>query len=103
MSTKRFYDIKDLEKKYGPMTVGLFLRSFRESDELSQTDYAKRLRISRANLCDIEKGRKLVSPERAAKIAKILGVPQEVLVQLAIQDELRQARLDYHVELRKAV
>jgi hypothetical protein len=32
MSTKRFYDIKDLEKKYGPMTVGLFLRSFRESE-----------------------------------------------------------------------
>jgi plasmid maintenance system antidote protein VapI len=103
MSTKRFYDIKDLEKKYGPMTVGLFLRSFRESDELSQVDYAKKLRLSRANLCDIEKERKLVSPERAAKIAKILGVPQEVLVQLAIQDELRQARLDYHVELRKAV
>jgi transcriptional regulator with XRE-family HTH domain len=103
MSTKRFYDIRDLEKKYGPMTIGLFLRSFRESDELSQTDYAKKLCISRANLCDIEKGRKLVSPERAAKMAKILGVPQEVLVQLAIQDELRQARLSYHVELRKAV
>jgi transcriptional regulator with XRE-family HTH domain len=80
MSTKRFYDIKDLEKKYGPMTVGLFLRSFRESDELSQTDYAKRLRISRANLCDIEKGRKLVSPERAAKIAKILGEDGRVVV-----------------------
>ncbi len=103
MSTKRFYDIRDLEKKFGPMTVGLFLRSFRESGELSQTEYAKKLRISRANLCDIEKGRKLVSPERAAKMAKVLGVPQEVLVQLAIQDELRQARLDYQVELRKAV
>lgn len=102
MATERFYDIRNLEKKYGPMTVALFLRSFREADEISQSDYAKKLRISRANLCDIEKGRKLISPERAAKLAKILGVPEEVLIQLAIQDELREAKLNYQVEIKRA-
>jgi len=102
MTTKRWYGLKDLENKFGSMTIGLFLRAFRESEELSQVAYSKKLRLSRANLCDIEKGRKLVSPSRAAKMAKVLGVPPEVLIQLAIQDELRMAHLNYRVELKKA-
>ncbi len=84
------------------MTVGMFIRAFRESDEISQIEYAKKLGISRANLCDIELGRKLISPERAAKIAKKLGVPDAVLIQLSIQDTLRAAKLHYKVELKIA-
>ena len=59
-------------------------------------------RLSRANLCDLERGRKLISPERAAKIAKRIGVPEKVLIQLAIQDSLHAARLKYTVELKAA-
>jgi len=103
MSTnKKWYGIKDLEARYGPMTVGMFVRAFRMSDEISQADYAKKLKISKANLCDIEKGRKLVSPERAAKFAKILQVSEVVLIRLAIQDMLRSAKLNYEVSLEKA-
>lgn len=100
MSTKNLSGIAALEKKYGPMSVGLFLKAFREADEISQTDFAKRLKLSRANLCDLEKGRKLVSPQRAAKIAHILKVPETALVKLAIQDMLRAAKLDYTIELK---
>ena len=103
MSIKNFDAIESLEKKYGPMTVGLFLRSIREADETSQTDFSKRLKISRANLCDLEKGRKLLSAERAAKFAKLLKVPESTLVKLSIQDMLRAAKLDYQVDLKKAV
>ena len=84
------------------MTLGMFISSFRESEELSQTEYAKKLGLSRANLCDLEKGRKLISPERAAKIAKKMGVPEKVLIQLAIQDSLHDAKLKYTVELKAA-
>ena len=31
------------------------------------------LGVSRSHICDIEKGRKVVSPERAAKWANVLG------------------------------
>lgn len=101
MNTKKFLDIKSLEKKLGPMTVGLFLRAFREADGLSQTQFGKKLRLSRANICDLEKGRKYISAERAMRIAKILGVPETVLIQLALQDSLRAARLNYTVALKK--
>lgn len=100
MSTKKLVGIESLEAKFGPMTVGLFLKAFREGDEFSQVDFAKKLKISRANLCDLEKERKLVSPERAAKFARILKVPESALVRLALQDLLRAAHLDYQVELK---
>ena len=103
MTTKpKMYGIEDLEKKYGPMTLGRFLKAFREADELSQTVFAKKLGLSRANLCDLEKGRKQVTPERAAKLAHKLGVPETVLIQLAMQDSLRAAQLRYSVELKRA-
>ena len=61
MNIKNYVGIEALEEKFGPMSVGLFIRSFREADDSSQVDFAKKLKISRANLCDIEKGRKLIS------------------------------------------
>lgn len=102
MSTKNLIGIESLEAKFGPMTVGLFLKAIREGDDISQVDFAKKLKISRANLCDLEKGRKLVSPERAAKFARILKVPESALVRLALQDILRAARLNYQVQLKGA-
>jgi transcriptional regulator with XRE-family HTH domain len=99
---KRIFGIKDLENKFGPMTLGLFLRSLRQTDNLSQVEFARRLGLSRANLCDIEKGRKQITPDRAAKIAARIGVPEAVLVQLTIQDSLRSARLHYLVTLKAA-
>lgn|SRR3989344_7501082 len=102
MSTKKWFGIDDLEKKHGPMTVGLFISAFREAENLSQAEYAKKLGLSRANLCDIEKGRKLVSLERAAKIAKRMGAPEAALIQLSLQDQLRDQKLAYKVELKSA-
>lgn len=102
MSIKNYDGFETLSKKFGPMTVGLFLRSIREADEISQVDFAKKLKISRANLCDIEKGRKLVSPERAVKFSKLLKLPEMTLIKLCLQDALRLAQVNYTVELKKA-
>lgn len=103
MSTKKkMHGAEDLEKRFGKMTLGMFLRAFREADDLSQTEFAAKLGLSRANLCDLEKDRKPISPDRAVKLAKKLGVPETVLIQLAIQDSLRVAKLHYLVRLKKA-
>lgn len=88
-----------LDKKYGELSLGDFIRSLRESDEISQTDFAAKLKISRANLCDIEKNRKLVSPERASRFSKKLNFPEKFFVKLALEDLLRQSKLKYQVEL----
>lgn len=102
MSTKKWYGESDLVERFGEMTLGLFLVAFREAEGLTQSEFAKKLGISRANLCDIEKSRKIPSPERSAKIAKKLKVSEKVLVQLSLQDLLKAAHLSYKVELEAA-
>ena len=54
------------EGLYGPLTLGRMLWSIRMCDEISQTEFARMLGVSRSHICDVEKGRKLVSSERAA-------------------------------------
>jgi transcriptional regulator with XRE-family HTH domain len=102
MSTKKKYGLEDLEKRNGIMTMAMCLRATRMSDEISQVDFAKKLKISKANLCDIEKGRKFVSVERAARFAKILQMPEEYFVMVAIRDQFRSANLKYEVIIKKA-
>jgi hypothetical protein len=53
-------------------------------------------------LCDIEKGRKGVSPEKAEQIAKAIGVPRALLIRLSIEESLRAAGLRYTVEIKPA-
>lgn len=95
--------MKALEKVAGgPLTLGGAIESIRKSEELSQSSCAKKLGVSKSHLCDVEKGRKVVSPERAAKWAKVLGYPESVLVRLAIQAELDASGLKYKVEIEAA-
>ena len=82
------------------MMIGSFLRAWRLSEELSQKEFAKKLGLSPANICDIEKGRKGVSAERAEEIALILDYSPTVLVRLAIEGQLHAAGLKYKVELK---
>lgn len=102
MSTKSKYGLKELEKRLGPMTVGSFLRSWRLSEELSQQEFAKMIEMSPANLCDIEKSRKGVSPEKAEEIAHAIGYSPTVLIELAFKEQLRNAGLAYDVEVKRS-
>lgn len=86
----------------GPLTLGRAMESVRKSEALSQDECAKKLGISKSHLCDVEKGRKTVSPERAARWARTLGYPETVLVRLAIQGELDAAGLKYKVAIEAA-
>jgi transcriptional regulator with XRE-family HTH domain len=84
----------------GPLTLGDFLGAIRTGEAWSQAELARRLSISRAHLCDIEKGRKTVTPARAAHFATQLGYGREQFVRLALQGLLAEAGLDFSVELR---
>jgi len=100
---KRSEAMKLLEEiSGGPLTLGRAIESLRKVQELSQDECARKLGVSKSHLCDVEKGRKTVSPERAAKWARTLGYPESVLVRLAIQGELDAAGLKYKVEIEAA-
>lgn len=86
----------------GPLTLGRYLCAIREGEELSQIEFARTLGISKSHLCDIEKGRKPVSASKAAAMAHVLGYSEKQFVQLALQDALGRAGLDYRVEVKAA-
>ena len=82
-----------------PLSFGDVLRAWRLAEELSQTQMAKLLGLSRANLCDIEKGRKLPSASRALKIARKLGMVEAHAVELVFQDILRKEKIKFKVSV----
>lgn len=92
-----------LEKLRGaPLTLGKLLESIRECDELSQAATARKLGVPRQHLCDVEKGRRQVSPGRAAEFARILGYSEAQFVAMALQDQLRGAGLKMRVTIEAA-
>jgi transcriptional regulator with XRE-family HTH domain len=106
MITKKLkgYSASKLQKEIldGPITFGMAVEALRTRDQLSQTDFAKKLGVSRQYLCDVEKGRRLVSPEQAAKFAKAFGHPPAVLVKLALQDAVDSSGLKLRVSIDAA-
>ncbi len=100
--SRKALELKDLEKRLGKLTVGEFLLTWRTTEEMSLKDFGKLIGLSVANLCDIEKGRKGVSPEKAEQIAKAIGVPPALLVRLSIEEGLQAAGLKYKVEIKPA-
>jgi transcriptional regulator with XRE-family HTH domain len=86
----------------GPPTFAELVRTIRECEQWTLEQTAKKLSVSRSHLCDVEKGRKTVSPERAAHWARILGYSESQFVRLAIQGNLDASGLRYRVELKAA-
>jgi DNA-binding XRE family transcriptional regulator len=96
------YGLEELERDFGPLTFAELLTSHRRGEELSQVEMAKVLGISRQNLCDYEKGRKIPSPKKAAEMADTLGFGATTFVQLALQDLLRRDGLNFEVDVNKS-
>ena len=97
-SIRRFLE----ERADGPLTFGGFLRAIREGEEETLARFAGRLGVSRQNLCDIEQGRRSVSPARAAEWARVLGHSEAQFVRLALQDQVSQAGLNLKVTVEAA-
>ena len=100
MNIKRIkYGVMEIEKEFGRLTFAKAILSFRLCEEMTQIKMAKKLKISKQSLCDLEKGRRIPSPSRAAKIAKNLGMHPETFIQLAITDQFNEEKLNYDVKV----
>jgi transcriptional regulator with XRE-family HTH domain len=95
---KKSKAMRFLEKTAGrTLTLSGLLESLRIGEKLSQAEFAKKLGVSPSHLCDIEKGRKVISPERAAKFAQILGRSPEQFVRLSLQEMINDLGLKMKV------
>lgn len=103
MTTKKSIRAKDsLRKIRGPASFGDMVFAFRVGHEFTQVEMAKILGVSKQDLCNIEKGRKLVSVERAMKFAIAMGMPPKTFVKYVLQDQLRKAGIKGEVIIHDA-
>lgn len=102
MSIKKHYTVLDLEKEFGVPTFGNTLEAYRLAEDMTQKDFAKKLKISPQSLCDLEKGRRIPSIDRVVRIANKLNEPVETWVALALSDLVRAADLNLKVQVSVA-
>jgi transcriptional regulator with XRE-family HTH domain len=87
MTTKKTKESLDfLEKISGKLTLGTLLLSIRQGEEMTQTEFAKLLGVSKQYVCDLEHGRRFASPKAAAEYASKLGYSPQQFVRLCLQD-----------------
>ena len=86
----------------GPLTFGEAVRAARDLNGISQAELARLLGVGRQSVCDIEKGRALVSVEKAARIAEALKHSKKLFVRLALQDQVAKAGLDLEITVGDA-
>lgn len=92
--------LKTIKKITGDkLTLGKFLWAIRQSEELSQVEFAEKLGITKQHLCDIEHQRKFISPKLAANYADKLSYAKEQFIRLALQDMVDREGLDILVEV----
>lgn len=91
-----------LKKILGPVSFGQMIQAHRLSLELSQVEMAKILSISKQDLCNIEKERKLVSVDRAIGFARKLKMPIKIFAKYVLQDQLNRAGIKGVVSIMEA-
>jgi transcriptional regulator with XRE-family HTH domain len=102
MTTKSDKTLQILENIIGyKPTFGTMLCAIREAEGLTQADFAKLLKITPQKLCDIEKGRRFVSPKTAAEFAKILQDSPDYFVVRCLQDELERNKIDVILDIKR--
>jgi DNA-binding XRE family transcriptional regulator len=94
---------KVFEKVSGPFTFAKFTLGIRTTLMLSQVEMAKKLGISKSALCEIEKGRTLVSAQAAVRYAKKAGFSIKVALEACFQDQLRKANINKRVKIDDAI
>lgn len=94
--------LKQIEKITGErLTLGRLIWAIRMGENETQVKFAKKLHISKQQLCDIEHNRKSVSPGLAGEYAKRLGYSEAQFIQLSLQGILDRDGINMSVELKK--
>ncbi len=103
MTTKNLIPAKAAIRKItGHISFGDMIQASREAREWTQVKMAKKLGISKQDLCNIEKGRKLVSVDRAVSFARSLKRPIKTFAKYALQDQLHKAGIEGEIIIQDA-
>ncbi len=84
------------------MTFGKMIYAIRKCDEISQTALAKKMKMSKAHLCDIEKSRRYPSIEKAIEFANVMGYSPEYFVAKLLEEQTSAAGFKVKIILKAA-
>jgi transcriptional regulator with XRE-family HTH domain len=98
--TKKTLDKMEKDITGVKLTLGKLIWSIRHSEECSQVDFARKLNISKQQLCDIEHDRKSISPKMAENYAKLLGYSEEQFIRLSLQAIVDRDGIEVDIEIR---
>jgi DNA-binding XRE family transcriptional regulator len=79
------------------LSFGDFIKNYRLGEEMTQSELAEVLNVSKQRICDIEKNRYHVSLKLCKQIAQKLDLPPEWLAKLILQDLLESEGIDLKV------
>ena len=86
----------------GPLTFAQLLSSIRKGEDWSQNEMAKRLKVTRSFICNLEKGRKIPSLQSAVDYAEALGYSPHQFATLVIQDQVNKMGFPAKVSIADA-
>lgn len=82
-------------------SFGRVLETVRAAEGLTQAELGERLGLSRARVCDYEKGRRVVTPKVAAAIARAFDYDPAAFIAFALEETLHLDGFDYTVIVGK--
>ena len=85
------------------LTLGNVISAIRQGEDWTQAELADILGVSRHYVCDLEQGRRMVSPKTAETFAIKLGYSPTQFVRLCLQDVLDKQGLHYQLDVQVAV
>ncbi len=95
--------LKFMESINGPTTVGMLLRAYRTRNDITQSDLAKLIVVSKSYVSDLENDRKDISLRQVVAFAEVLKESKELYIQVYFEQSIREAgQAALVVEVRSA-
>ena len=91
--------IEHLKDKHGKLNFGKLVWSHRKSEEMSQSDLAKKLEVSKQHISQIENGTRYASVEQAVSLAHAFNMSPHIFVIRALQDQVDKAGVKLSLSL----
>ena len=83
--------IEHLESKHGKLGFGKLVWSHRKSEEMSQSELAESLGVSKRYISQIENGTRFPSVEQAVSLAHVFNMSPDIFVIRTLQDQVDKA------------
>lgn len=103
IAVKKSKAMKLLEKITGEeFSFATLVRGYRVREDLTQEELAKKLKVKKSYISNIENSRDYVTLEQAVRFANLLNEPIELWAKVVLQDMINRSGLNAVVELKKA-